>query len=290
MKKYQYLFLVAILTLIAILPAAVRAEEETDDVTVETSASADVELRQRTIPPPRPGSPVPTLLREQLRDRAEVIQNNTEIRNKMLENRKLASTTRQKMPEPIRAMASSTRIERREIGDDRRADVMDTRREGRDDMRDSSNTIERREIRKDMRMDVFKIRKEALIKQLTVSLNNLKQIRERISSRIDKAAPEGRNMTVAKSLLITADAKITTAISAIQALSSLTPPAVTSTTTAEVSVDLSKPRQAGETAIKAIKAANESLVAVVRAIAHAMGLGNNASTTQTVTASTTTTL
>lgn len=288
MKKHYYLYIVAILALIAIIPTTARAEDAAT-FNVQVDASADVEVRPGT-PPPRPGTPVPVMIREQLRGKNENIQNNVEIRNKMLENRKLASTTRPMLGQGVRAMASSTRIERKDIRDDRREEVGDIRREGRDDMRIASTTGERREIRKDMRMDIFKVRKDTVIRQLNVSLNNLKQIRERISSRIDKATSEGRNMTDAKNLLVTADAKITAAIAAVDALKSLTPPAITATTSTEVSVDLNKPRQAGGAAIKAIKDANQSLVAVVRAIAHAMGLGNNASTTPPVAATSTTTL
>lgn len=226
MKKHYYLYIVAILALVVVLPAAVRAEEETTNVTIEASASADVEIRPGTVsPPPRPGTPVPTMIREQLRGKNENIQNNVEIRNKILENRKLASTTRP-LGQGVRAMASSTRAERADIRGERREEVGDIRREGRDDMKNASTTGERREIRRDMRMDIFKVRKEALIKQLNVSLNNLKQIRERISSRIDKATAEGRNMTEAKSLLVTADAKITAAITAVDTLASLTPPTI----------------------------------------------------------------
>ncbi len=283
MKKHYYLYIITMLALMTVLPAAVRAEEATDDGTVQTSASADIEIRTETRPAMRPGVPVPAILREQLRTKAENIQNNLEARNKLLENRKLSTSTKPLMPKDVRMMASSTPKERAEIREERREDVKNIRQEGREDMKNASGTMERREIRKDMRMDIFKTRKEAIIKQLTVSLNNLKQIRERIGSRIEKATSEGRDLTKAKELLITADAKITAAINAVEALKAYMPGSVTATssveTSTEASVDLNKPRQMGEAAIKAIKDAHEALVAVVRAIAQAMGLGNNASTT-----------
>lgn len=283
MKKHYYLYIALIMALFITAPFAARAEEATAEVTVEATATTDTQIRPGTKPPVRPGTPVPAMLRDQLRTKAENIQNNVEARNKLLEGRKDASTTKPMIRADIKMMASSTLKERADIRSDRREEVKDLRQEGRQDMKNASNTIERREIRKDMRMDIFKARKEAIIKQLTVSLNNLKQIRERIGSRIEKAAAEGRDMTKAKSLLVTADTKITAAINAVQALIAYTPTTVTATssteTSAEASVELNKPRQMGEVAIKAIKEANTALVAVVRAIAQAMGLGNNATST-----------
>jgi hypothetical protein len=174
-------------------------------------------------------------------------------------------------------------MERKEIRDDRREEVMETRREGREEMKNATNTPDRREIRRDMRKDIFQIRKEALIKQLNVSIENLKQVRERIVSRIDKATSAGRDMAAAKSALAIADAKIATAISALETLKSYTPPTPTASSTDPTSIDLTKPRQIADAALKAVKDAHESLTAVVRAIARAMGLGGTASTTPTTT-------
>jgi hypothetical protein len=281
MKKHYYLYVVAILALVAILPVAVRAEEGTDDDA--TPPPVTEQVPPGTVPPPpRPGTNVPKIIRDQRRGgKAENIQNNVELRNKnILENRRIGSSTRPDMRAPL-GLASTTRLERKDIRQDRREEVGDLRREGREDMKNASSTGERREIRKDMRMDIFKVRKDAIIKQLTVSLNNLKQIRDRIASRIEKASSEGRDMTKAKSSLISADAKIQDAINAVEALKAYTAPTPTASSTDAV-VDLVKPRQVGEAAIKAVKAAHEALVATVRAIAQAMGLGNNASTTPPV--------
>lgn len=277
MKKHYYLYVVAILALVAVLPVAVRAEEGADDAT--TPPPVTEQVPPGTVPPPpRPGTNVPKIIRDQLRGgKAENIQNNVELRNKnILENRRVGSSTRPDMRGPL--LASTTRAERKDIRQERREEVGDIRREGREDMRNASTSDDRREIRKDMRIDIFKVRKEAIIKQLTVSLNNLKQIRDRVASRIEKAGSEGRDMTKAKSSLVIADAKIQDAINAVETLKVYTAPIPTASSTDTV-VDLVKPRQVGETAIKAVKAAHEALVAVVRAIAHAMGLGNNATTT-----------
>ncbi len=148
---------------------------------------------------------------------------------------------------------------------------------------------ERKEIRKKSRLDAFKIRQTAMVRQLSLSISNLEQIAGRVADRISKAETSGRDMTQAKNLLTVAREKIAEAKIAVQSVKDYVPPTVTATTTSDafVSVDLVKPREVGAEAIKAVKEAKESLVAVVRAIAHAMGLGNTAGTNATSSASTT---
>lgn len=260
MKKHYYLYAIVAIALVAVLPSITRAENGV---------------------PPRPGT-APTAL-ELLRAKNANIQNNEEMRNKILGSNKLGTST---PPRPgtfgdIRALASSTKPIRREIKDERKDEIRDIREQGREDMKNASSSKERREIRKDMRKDEFKVRKEAITRQLNVTLNNLKQIRERISARIDKSVSEGRDMTKAKSLLVIADSKIALAEQAIGLVAILNPTATSTTATSTPVIDLGKPREVGELAIKALKKAHEALVNVVIAIAHSMGLGN-ASTTPPV--------
>ncbi len=273
MKKHYYLYAIVIVALVAVLPSITHAENG------KTGTSAVKDL---------------------LRAKTTNIQNNESIRNKTLEGGKLGSTT---LTRPgtfgdIRAIASSSIPLRKEIKDEHEDEVKKIRQEGREEMKNASSSEDRHEIRKDMRKDEFKARKDAITKQLNVTLNNLKQIQARISSRIDKAVSEGRDMTKAKSLLVIADGKITLAEQAVNALVVLNPTATSTIATSTPVIDLGKPREVGNTAIKAIKQAHEALVAVVVAIVHSMGLGN-ASTTPpvipptpvaTTTATTTTTI
>jgi uncharacterized protein YxeA len=144
---------------------------------------------------------------------------------------------------------------------------------------------------KEMLSDAFHARKKNIEKQLQNALNNLKQIRERINSRITKATASGRDMTKAKSLLTIADNKITVAQNTINNLIKSLTATSTATSTASTTVDLTKPRAFATDAQKAIKSAQKALVDVVVAIAHAMGLkiGNNyATSTQPINATTTT--
>lgn len=155
------------------------------------------------------------------------------------------------------------RDERQEIGDDRREAVTGIRADAKAEMKDGKTVEERKTILKESRLDAFKVRKDALVKQLNLSISNLTQISARISARIDKLAAEGKNMTEAKAALVTANAKIETAKTAIAALVAYTP---TTSADASVTVQLEKPRQIGAAAIKAVKDARDSFRVVVKAI------------------------
>jgi hypothetical protein len=150
---------------------------------------------------------------------------------------------------------------------------------------------EMRQDAKEARLDLFAMKQNLLVEQLTRAIDNLKQIRERISSRIDKEASTTRDMTEAKNLLITADASIKAAETSIQSLANYTPPAAASTeANASTTVDLARPREIGADAIKAVNDARKALNDVVRAIAHAMGLktGQDRPVPPTATSSSTT--
>lgn len=288
MKKHPYLIILA-LALMAFLPVAVRAESgssgSSDDDSVE------VEIENETEDSDSDDSYNQSVIRERLRIKTENIELKEDIRTKLM-NGRLASTTRVEIKDfrgDIRTIASTTRGERIEIREERREDVGDMRQEDRLRIKNASSTGERREIRKEMHKDIFKIRKDALVRQLNVSLNNLKQISDRIQSRIEKAEEAGKDMTTASDLLIIADAKIVSAEIHIGELAEFEwqlEDASSTDATASTTIDLTKPRQIGETAINAIKEAHKALIDVVRAVAHALGAGNNATTTPPTASST----
>lgn len=145
---------------------------------------------------------------------------------------------------------------------------------------------DRKEIVKKMHKNAFEIRKAALVKQLTMTLENLTNIRARINARIIKLETEGKVMTDAKISLATADDKLAKAKIAVNAFATLTVPAATGTATTTVEVELTKPRQLGDVAIKAVKDARDALRNTNVAIAQNMGLGKdktNATSTATTT-------
>ena len=181
----------------------------------------------------------------------------------------------------MRGLASSTRAEIKDMRIETREKVGDLRDEAKMRMRNASSSDDRKEIRNNLRKDVFKAHQDRLVGQLNLALENLKQIRTRISARIDKAEASGRTMTDAKALLVIADAKIATAATEIAALGAFVPPVATSSLTsaaddASTEVELEKPRNIAENAIKAVKDARKALIDVTIAVAKNMGIRCNA--------------
>ena len=132
---------------------------------------------------------------------------------------------------------------------------------------------ERREVTKNMKMEAFQIRKNALEEHLLVAVNNLTNIANRIEAHIVKVEASRRTLTDAKALLVTAREKIAIAKTDIEALKAL------ETADTSTEINLTKPREIGDKAIKSIKDAKESLKKVIVSIAKNMGIGNTASTT-----------
>ncbi|MEI6304983.1 MAG: hypothetical protein WCP09_03150 [Candidatus Taylorbacteria bacterium] len=125
---------------------------------------------------------------------------------------------------------------------------------------------------KAMLFNMFQLRKNIIVRELQSAVNNLTNVESRLQSRIDKVASTSeRDMTAAKALLITADAKIKIAQTAIDTIKNLTATS-TAATTASSTIDLNKPRIMADDAQKAIRDAQKSLNDVVVAIAKAMGL------------------
>jgi hypothetical protein len=188
-------------------------------------------------------------------------------------------------------------------------ELKDAKKENRQEIKDlrASSTLmfkemkdKKREIVKQMELRTFEIRKDALVKELTVALKNLDNIKVRIDERIVKSEQAGRNMTKAKAELVIALEKLAKAKTAVASLASFTYGTSTTNTTLSTTtatstrkIELEKPRKVGDEAIKAVKEARDSMKKVVEFIAKDMGkkIGNNtATTTATTTTSTTTSI
>lgn len=290
MKKHYYLLIIAVLALASFVPVAVRAESgsssnsSTDD-SFETEV--EIEIEHEEDESDDDSTSRPASIREKLRIKTESSEVREDVRTKLVNNR-IATSTRVE----VRMMASTTNGERVEIRTERREDASEIREEMRERIRSASSSDDHREIRTDMRKDIFEVRKQALVKQLEVSINNLKQIRDRIVSRIEKAEDAGKDMSDARELLIIADAKIVAAEIAIDGIIVFAPTdylaaaADSSSAAASTTIDLTKPREMAETAIRAIKEAHGALVDVVRSIAQTLGSTKNATTTPPVTSTT----
>ncbi len=174
---------------------------------------------------------------------------------------------------PVRALngenGKKMMEERKEIREERREDIKDIRISAKKemgmikrDMKDASSTEmfkmmkeKRQEISRTMKREVFEKRKSALIKELNVSLENLTNLRERINNRINTIEATTTNSTriaEAKTALVIADEKLAKAKSAVAIFS-------TPTASSTEEVDLKKPREVGDAAIKSVKEARDSL-------------------------------
>lgn len=228
--------------------------EETAAVTAETNTS--VQLNPNGQPVKRPlGKPLKAVI-----DNREA---NKDIRNNTLEKRV--------------EIIKERREDVKEIRTDARGEMKDARgemkmnRASSTDMFKKSNEI-RKEIAKKMETKVFEVRKNALVKELNLSITNLTSISTRIEARITKAESEGKTLTDAKTLLVTAKEKLETAKTAVAAFSAVSAPVASTDATATAEVDLAKPRQVGDAAIKAVKEARDAFQKVVQSIAHSMGV------------------
>ncbi|MFA6432562.1 MAG: hypothetical protein WCV82_01980 [Candidatus Paceibacterota bacterium] len=309
MKKYSYLYIATALSFAALaVPALTNANTEVESQTT-TNVSADSDREQKPIPVGVPAEVKQKMLEAQ-KNVDQRLAEQRKLDEKLRQNMMSSSTKSRPVPaiykeiearkelearkENMAKNASGTPQIRKELevrkdmmrrdddnedGDSPRIVTPLMKRIASSTMFASSTMTERlkeyRENEKQTRLDLFATKQNRLVEQLTRALENLKQIRERVSARIDKAVTESRDMTNAKALLVTADAKIATAATAIQALAAYTPPAALGAAvdlSASASVDLERPRVLGAEAIKAVNEARKALNDVVRAIAQAMGL------------------
>jgi hypothetical protein len=270
--KITHYFLASLATALLVIPGVSAAQSAEVNVSTSVQASST-----------KGGPGVLQKMRAEVQVKGQNIKANQDSRNEM-RGRVISTST------------SSSTNEKRDVQKAENQKIQDMRRDLQGDRKMASTSEARKEFRAEMETRMFEIRKEILVRQLNLALNNLKQIRSRIASRIEKAEQAGRNMTEAKSALVTADAKLGVAQAQINILANLsasstlaTSTTATSTATTTVKVKLEKPRMLGEAAIKAIKDARDSLNLVVRAIAKNMGLRGTATTTVSVGTTTATT-
>jgi hypothetical protein len=123
---------------------------------------------------------------------------------------------------------------------------------------------EKRDLLKKMRLGEFEIRKNALVKQLTIAIENLANIRTRLNDRITALAADGKDTTLSVKALADADASLVKARTAVDVLKGYSYTATNATSTTEV--ELEKPRKIGDEAIKGTKDARDSFKKVLSEI------------------------
>ncbi len=217
-----------------------------------------------------------------LRARAEA---NKEIRNEKYEN--------------LRDLKASTSVIIKDMRGEVKGDIKDMRGEFRDDRKEFGSTSmmmrkdlrastsemfkkfkdDRKEVMMKMKHDAFKIRKEALVAHLEFVLENLENIADRIETRIEKLDDEGKDTVAAEAKFDVAVDKIAKAKVAVKALADLNE----TETSTDAEVELTKPREVGDAAIKALKEARDAFKEVIQEIVKLVGKGRlNATTTTTI--------
>ncbi len=287
MKKYYYSLALLAFAAIVLIPGATQAEE----ASVSPSASASVSASVTASP-----TPVPANIREKLRMELELknqnLKANQGFRNDILEKKRMASSTASTTDKTIRRDLKEVKGDIKDVRGDFRDDVKDIKKDAKDEVKDlmrdhrnSTTSPNKQELRREIELRLFQAHKDMLVRQLNLAVTNLKQIRERISSRITKAEQSGKNMTESKALLVTADAKIVAAETAITALANFSVGTSTASTTGTTpaTVKLDKPREIGDKAIKAVKEARDALLKVIVSIGRIPAPTVTATTTATTT-------
>ncbi len=199
-----------------------------------------------------------TPVREKVEDRRERVEINKERKDDIKEKRDELKDIRKENRAEIKDL-------KKEMDGDRK-DMKLAMEASRRQIKASSTEMfkkmkdEKKELAKKIKRDTFEIRKDALVKQLTMTLENLANIRARLNDKITALKAESKDVTVAEKSLADADALILKAKTAVTTLSTYSP--ATSTT----DVELEKPRQVGDLAIKSVKEARDSLKKVLSEI------------------------
>lgn len=229
----------------------------------QTNDSVEVRAITNTPPADESGT-IRSKIRTDIENRMVNVRKNEDTRNVMLENRRqMATSTYSTSTRPI--------IKNPPERAGMRVYMTATPNRATTTVMVKEMLRVRQEKLQEMRHDLFEFTKKRIVKELNQAITNLKQIRDRVVSRISKAEGEGKDMTEAKAKLTIANDKITIAENALVSVNALNASSTTQTD-AQASIDLTKPRQVANDAIKAIKDARSALNDVIIAIAKSLGL------------------
>lgn len=237
---------------------------------------------------------IPEKIRAGVDNRLQNVKNNQETREDMVKSGRLPTTTLLKMAKDEQRFASSSKIrieDREKIGSTTpkmmrvsKASSTSPRIGERPEKEDRASTT-RPFLKKDgyenegrsMVEKMLKERKDGLTKQLNVAIQNLTDLRKRISSRIEKDKLAGKDVSSVSELLKLADTKLSLAKDAVKAVQDYVPSIKDQTNNASTTnlqtasstklINLDQVRVLVDKARSAIKDAHKALVDVVVAIA-----------------------
>lgn len=192
-------------------------------------------------------------LRSNIQERREL---NKDIRNKILEDRKLAE---EQAKDARKGALESIKLERKAGIAEIRRDIPTSSRERGEAIKElrEKEKAARQEVRATYKKEEFAARKTALVARLNQVLTQLTAAYTKISTRVDEAEKAGKDVGNVPVLLDEAADKIDAAKVAVTELTNYTPSSSETASTTEIIPG--KAREVGENAIKAVKEAHAAL-------------------------------
>jgi hypothetical protein len=192
-------------------------------------------------------------LRSNIQERREL---NKDIRNKILEDRKLAD---EQAKDARKGALESIKLERKAGIAEIRRDIPTSSRERGEAIKEirEKEKAARQEVRSTYKKEEFAARKTALVARLNLVLGQLTTAYTKISTRVDEAEKAGKDVGNVPVLLDEAADKIDAAKVAVTELTNYTPSSSETASTTEIIPG--KAREVGEAAITAVKEAHAAL-------------------------------
>ena len=243
MNKNHYKYLIPALALILAIPGLTHAQNADLSVSADATVQADAPANPVVMPASsnNPGT-IRDRIRADYKSRVQNAQNNEQTRNTMVEHQ-IITPSAQPAVQVISAIDTTA-------GDN------------------ATSTSEHQDSKDDPELHAFKLKQNALVKQLVISIENLKQISGRIDTRIQKAETSGIDMSIPKGALAVANTKIAAAELAASTTANFSP--VFKMNDATSTIDLTKPRQVLSDSIQAVNEARNALNDAVQALIKAI--------------------
>lgn len=234
-----------------------RAEAQTDTeptlLIEETPTNTSSSNENSTAKPERDARGPIKELRSNIEERREI---NKDIRNKILEDRKLAE---EQAKDARKGALEAIRLDRKDGIAEIRRDIPTSSRERGEAIKElrEKQKDARQEVRATYKKEEFAARKTALIARLNQVLSQLVAAYTKVSARVDEAEKAGKDVGYVPALLDEAADKIDAAKVAVTELTNYTPSS--DETTSSTDINAEKAREVGENAIAAVKDAHAAL-------------------------------
>lgn len=216
MKKQKNSMLIITLLIVSFVCIFSKADAVT---MVDTTTATGISNTLNTAPATNAPA-IRDRIRADVDTKVQNMRYNQDVKNQMIENGyRIATTTTPRPPLSqknikLEKIGTSSPLLNQKIKSEKIENMKENRIEERK---------ENREENKIMALEMLKEKRDNLGKNLEVALKNLVELRKRIVSRMEKDRNAGKDMTKVKELLVIADAKISTAKQAVEAVKSYKP-------------------------------------------------------------------